>query len=1086
MSALRQGFVRIKSRLHTNNPEGPEIMRKWRRSSVRRSRTRSSVATVALLVSAFAVPITASDGSPAVAFTPAAASAQAVATGAPVPVTSLTDEYSTTTAEPDGSFTRRMSVEPVRAERDGEWVALDAELRQNADGTWSPTTSTNPLALSNGGSTPLADLTADGSRLQLTWPTPLPRPSAEGTTLTYPEVLGGVDLQVTADDQGGISEVLVVQNAVAARNPALDSLRLLVRTTNATVHDDAAGNISVTDSTGAEAWHAPTPLMWDSGSDAGQAADPAVSDPAAAPPADATVAQVDVDATSSSITLVPDQSLLEDPETTFPVFIDPSFIPTNGTGAGFAWVQEANAGTSWWNTNRNGTPAVGYQGWDPSYQGRNRAYYQFSIGSLGAAHISSATLQLTETDTGSWSCSASYDIDVYSSGHIGSSTTWNNQPARSSLQDGTNVSGAAPEGGCSKKTFRWTVTSSVAADGDGTVTYDVQAPSAYETDRNYYRRFGSTSGDAADLSINYNWPPNVPTSPSLSPAPQSPSSGCNLSPTGWIGSQDDGNITLSAHVSDKDQNNADHPQPAHLDFSLWDKGGDGKANPTISVFGTGDSEGHTVSTTTYGATLTKAVSTTELTNGHLYGWDAWADDGIDTSSSSSDHCYFWYDSASPVTNKPTSADFKSDGTGTVTVGQTGQFTITGSDPIPSGASYSKIDHFNYEFGTSSGLDTGAGTPVPVNPTGSAATATFAYTPANWGMHTLYVDAVDNAGNGSAVATYSFYVPDNGTFAVSPGDVDGDARPDLLGAAPSTGSASDPSSLYLFRTTATAGTTALPTPKLASTPDQSPDGVTWAGTLLAHRLSDTGTGEDDLWAMKAGSLDLYTNNLYAAEGLSDPDSKNLYFSYAHAIPVTPPACTGTCTAYTQTWSDVSDMISIGDWTGDGKPDLVMVKTGGTGSLWFFPSTQTSGVLGNAQLIGSSGWSSWELIAPGDSNGDGIPDLWARSTATSGTAVGQLREYPIGLSAAADGSTIVKVNAPNTDGGATWGPASRRLVTSPGDTDADGLPELYEVVGSTLWQNEETKRQSATAFGMTAHSVIDDGTGAVTWSSLTSLS
>lgn len=995
------------------------------------------------------------------------ASDEAVASGQSVPIPELTDPYSTTQAEPDGTFTKDASAQPARVQASGKWVDLDPTLVHNSDGSLSTVATTNPLILSGGGSAPLAQLHSAGSQLSLTWPTSLPQPTMDGPAATYAGVLPDVDLQVTADEQGGISEVLIVKTAQAAANPALDALKLAVHATNATLHDDAAGNLTATDASGSPAFHAPTPVMWDSGdhSSSSGSSDNPVDDPTAVPPPTADISPVDVDVAAGQITLKPNQAMLDDPATTYPVYIDPSFIPTSKNVSGWAWAQQANPNTSWWNTNSNGYPAVGYQGWDSSWQGQNRAFYQFSVGSLGQAHISSATLQLTEVDTGLYDCSAGYRIDVYNIGHISSSTTWNNQPGTGTFFDSTTVTGASPDNGCGTKTYRWSVTNSVAADGDGTVTYRVQAPAGHEDERNYYRRFGSNGAYAAVLSINYNWPPNVPTSLAVSPAP-SDGVACNGGTVGWIGSQAGGNITLSAKVSDTDQGSG---QSVGADFNIWDKGGDGSG--VTQVIAMGASAGISSKTTTSNATVTKAISTGLLVDGHMYGYTARGDDGTDGSAAAA-HCYFWYDTSAPTVNAPTSAEFKSDGTGTGTVRQPGSFTLTGSDYVPAGANYSKIDHFTYSFASAATLAGDGGTHIQVNPSGASASATVPYTPTQWGTQYLYVATVDNAGNQSPTTAYPFYVPDAGNYQVNPGDVDGDSRPDLLGIG-------DDGSLYIYRTAATSGNTHLPARALASGTDQSVDGISWGGTLIAHRSAlRSSTSVDDLWALKNGTLAYYTNNIYTPGGIGAHNGA--YYSYDDSVTVIPPSCdSGTsCTGYTGTWSDVRQMIAMGDVNGDGYPDLVMAKTGNgtTGTLWFYPGTATPGLLGAPQRIGTSGWDAWDLISPGDSTGDGIPDIWARNNQSTGTYVGSIQMYRLQVS-----SGTVSVAAPLTDGGTSWGPASRPLITSPGDTDGDSVPELYSITNTgQLWQNKLTVR-STTSFSFNAHTVIDDGGGANHWSS-----
>src|SRR5947208_1568306 len=87
--------------------------------------------------------------------------------------------------------------------------------------TVAPAVTTTGLTLSGGGGGPLATMRANGRSLSLTAPMTLPAPTLSGSTATYANVLSGVDLVVTVDQQGGFSSVLVVHSAQAAGNADL-------------------------------------------------------------------------------------------------------------------------------------------------------------------------------------------------------------------------------------------------------------------------------------------------------------------------------------------------------------------------------------------------------------------------------------------------------------------------------------------------------------------------------------------------------------------------------------------------------------------------------------------------------------------------------------------------------------------------------------------------------------------------------------------------------------------------------------------------------------------------------------------------
>src|SRR5262249_51380567 len=144
------------------------------------------------------------------------------------------------------------------------WRPLDATLRTDPDGSVTPALTTNGLRLSGGGSGALATMTARGHSLGMVPSMALPAPTLSGPTATYASVLPGVDLVVTADVQGGFSEVFVIHDAKAAANPALRSLTFATRASGVSLSADAAGNLMAADARHQPIFTAPAPQMWDS------------------------------------------------------------------------------------------------------------------------------------------------------------------------------------------------------------------------------------------------------------------------------------------------------------------------------------------------------------------------------------------------------------------------------------------------------------------------------------------------------------------------------------------------------------------------------------------------------------------------------------------------------------------------------------------------------------------------------------------------------------------------------------------------------------------------------------------------------
>lgn len=74
-----------------------------------------------------------------------------------------------------------------------------------------------------------------------------------------------------------------------------------------------------------------------------------------------------------------------------------------------------------------------------------------------------------------------------------------------------------------------------------------------------------------------------------------------------------------------------------------------------------------------------------------------------------------------------------------------------------------------------------------------------------------------------------------------------------------------------------------------------------------------------------------------------------------------------------WNSMRALVGPGDMTGDGRPDFVASDT--SGRLWLYPGNG-KGALGARKMIGTAGWKAFPtLIGAGDFTGDGRPDLIA---------------------------------------------------------------------------------------------------------------
>ena len=727
---------------------------------------------------------TTAKSSAAAPLTAAAAAARAKATDAPVVADALTTATSTTTADPNGTLTLTQSAEPVRARRsDGTWAALDPTLHVSGSMVTANLT-TDPVDLSDGGTRPLATLTVDARTLALTWPTALPVPTLSGNTATYSDVLPSVNLVVTVSPQGAVSDTVVVENAQAAANPALATLRLGMTTSpDLTVGTDAAGNLSATAPDGHALFTAPSPLMWDSSttppansSDTktpGALAAPAVtpttpaqpvtaSDPTG-PGTDALTAPIALTVAPGSLTLVPSKTLLADPAATFPMYLDPNVTPIYpGTNTGWATVSEYYPGTNYWKNTPDlvaGTMQVGNSGtmW-------SRSLMNFTIpASLKTAHIYAADVGITQTYASS--CTPE-QVDLYAPSDTLSSAnaTWNHwvNDLGSSVASATEAYGyssscpSAPVGFANNNILN-TVTNDLAANKT-TQTFALVA----HVENNPPYGWKKFQADTANIAITYADAPNLPTQVATSPG-----GACQTAAPAddTIGNND---ITFSVMPTDVDPDAS-----LSTEFVITNYQGG-------IVYDTADNGGNITTNANTAASIT-------LLRGTLQGFN--------TNGGTTAYPYSWYTVTTDTTANGTLTSPTSGGPGTRTkpcnfefnpngppapgvspptpaspvLGQTAAFTITPASGVAS-------VQYTYQ------LNDGPATTIAA--TGSSQALTIPMT--HIGPNTLTVYAIDLGGNIGPATPVTFNVTGPAT-AYADADMNGDGIPDVL----YPGSAADP-------------------------------------------------------------------------------------------------------------------------------------------------------------------------------------------------------------------------------------------------------------------------------------------------------
>jgi len=1033
-----------------------------------------------------AVPAQASAAPPAAAKTAAAktaapgltaaqASAQAKQTGKPVVATGLTTEMSETTANVNGSFTLTESATPTRVRHNGAWVALDANLVKNTNGTVTTTATPSNLTLSDGGTAPLAVMSLGGQTLSLTLPVALPTPTLSGPVATYSNVIPGVTLVVTATDQGGFSDIFVIGNAEAAADPELASLLTATTKTSQglTSSVDSTGAFAAVEPDGSPVFTAPTPTTWDSATTAGSATTKALTSTgnaaatdasgapaassAAGPGAHAAVNTLKTKYSDNKITIAEPASLLPSAHPEFPVFVDPEYGPTIGD---WSSVNSYYASSPYMNNSMTtGMLNVGYcgstSGDDPCTPGTfvARSYLKLNLSSvMSGATITAASMNFTEN--WAYSCTTS-PVGLYTNPTLTSSNdSWNTKSSPTLILGSQTVSyghtGCATSTGVSGSphgvTFDQTNSSNLvpqlqSAVNSSASSFTVSLEAGNESDPNSWKVFTESDTTA---SITYYHAPKAPT------LTTNPGTTCSSSSLTTLG---DDQVNLQAATND-------------VDGTLG-----GTLNTTFDLYATSNTGDNLVSTspinTNPGGTAIDEVSantlqTASTTGGVIsvteFAWTATTTNSDGQHTTSTQPCYFKFDATTPglpqvadnpasplpsgVTDCPNGNDNVST---TAIIGTQCSFTISPAEVngVPSVASGYLI-HVNQSPGyTVNAADPGTGNTF--NATTGDATITVDLPRL---VNTLTVNQLSAGGNIGPAAITSYDGEEQATQAVD-GDINNDGIPDLI-TTPVTGGAL-PSGLWLADGNNNGTISANATNIGADYPD--PTGITAEGWDGTQAISGDFCGDnvEDVLFYIPGAYDATSDPNGGGGGVLCGDGSNdsLTTGSPNDGPVSEiPAdsfesVTGTDPVVT---TNASEIANAGNTSGQttGYPDVLAT----IGSQLFLFHTIapgdytsdyiTSGTLCSQDCVdlsstptpdGSYDWSSWTISTYQTVSGatdmylwnstSGVLDLWTNLSADNNTPTLSYTSYPVATN---------------------WN-TNQNLQLRAADINSDGTPDLW---------------------------------------------
>ncbi|WNO76949.1 DNRLRE domain-containing protein [Streptomyces sp. AM8-1-1] len=1067
-------------------------------SALRRPRTRRSLAALAaLLAVAVALPVgvdlahertpARSDNKtgragPTAPVTTAAAVRQARASGQDVEISAERTANSTTWARPDGLLRTRSYSDTIRAKVGGTWRQIDTDLHR-VEGGYAPKAVNDPLLFSAGSThssrasrtnprpalphtptshqdgtwTELVRLTVEGHQLTVSWPGPLPEPVIDGSRALYENVRPGIDLLLTARDSG-YSHALIVHTREAASDPLLSQLNYRLASPDLTFRLDAESHVvRALDASGDEVASSPTPYAWDSAGDVKttigepkptlplEVGDTALALPGIAGPQPGShdaVLNASLD-TGNTLALTVSKKLLSDPDTVYPVFIDPSF---KGRKKNWTLLYQKHPSSSFYNgQNFNDGTNDARVGYESDSGGLSRSVFTFEFDSkLHGTTVKSATFRALQTY--SWGCAArQYNLHLTSA--ISSTSTWNKQPTWGSAIN-TGVTGHGYKAtSCPDKWIALDIkpeAQQAATSKKTAITLGLRA--ANESSAEYWKKFQANGESSPYIEVVHNRPPNEPTGSLMKTYPGGT---CDtLTPYLSIGKSD---ITFTSSASDADGN------LKYLHLKVWKNG---QASSPLH-----DADHATNSS---GAMSAFTMPWNAFTHGVTYSWAVYSKDAEGATSAwgppkTTAFCQFTVDHTAPSSPEVASTTFPEPGEdgstwSTVTFGTAGEFTFQ-----PNGTP-TEVKEYQYSFNTA--FDKKA---VPNTVDGHApdaghplkpGEATYTLKPPHAGPSVLYVRSADASGNISGVRKYQFNVRPSPELDTA-GDVTGDKVPDMY-------TISGEGNLEMWSKTLGTDRLHFSMPAAYTTSDGATNPVDdgyWTGALISHNGDWLpGDGTQDLVARMAdGKLYLYPGDGYGGFDVNE--------RHEILMPAGAPAP-----------ASLTQILSIGDATGDGRPDLL--ATAGT-TLWAFTGYTGASLTTATQLSGDD-WTLRDLVQVGNIAGDSALDLVYRTDTTGKLYLRKGKKHASGTGTDLFSFAVQTASADGIDfsyGTSGWATTAMPIVIGSPDVTGDAIPDVWTLKSdgnAIIYPGSSTTSLSTTNM----FNIINSSVG-TTWSGYTAI-